>query len=157
MYHKIILILLTIFAAVSCESEKELALVSQESQIDSYIQQTFAEYPLVRSNGTNRVVLQEGTTSVKAAKGDSLELIFEGYIFTLKGPSLKFVSDTAMVALDNSSLIKGLEYGLEGASHGEESVIIFSAKYGYQDKAVGLVPSMSPLLFNTFITKIKKN
>lgn len=156
MYRKFGFILISLFCAISCESEKALTLISQEEQIESYINKEFSEYEIVRNEGTNRIILQQGNPSVLAANGDSLEIIFEGYIFD-KAPVELFTRDSAVVALGNGSIIKGLENGLEGAALGEQSIILFSAKYGYYEREVGLVPPMSSLLFNTFIKRIKKN
>ena len=54
-------------------------------------------------------------------------------------------------------MIKGLDIGLVGARSGEESLLIFTADYGYGRNSVNIVPEASALLFQTVVTHVQKN
>jgi len=152
---RIWLVLSVFFFFVSCESDKELTLVSQEESIENYIVSNYPENDIVRSNGANRVILTEGYDVKSVAKGDSVSLLIEGYTFE-SAPSKLFLQDSIKVAVEKDQLVQGLYDGLLGAELYEQSLIIFSAKYGYYDDQVGIIPSMTALLYNVLITDIKK-
>ena len=59
--------------------------------------------------------------------------------------------------MGKGKLLKGLDSGLIGVQAGETCVILFSAKYGYYDETVGVVPAMSPLLFTVTVNDIVKS
>jgi FKBP-type peptidyl-prolyl cis-trans isomerase len=139
----------------SCQSENALAVVNQEAAIDKYITSRYADYEVVRNGGTNRVIVIEGDASKVAAPGDSITMNIEGNIFT-SSPSTRFLSGERTVELGPRDLMKGLEKGLEGVAEGEECYIFFSAKYGYYDESIGIVPSMSALMFHVNVLEIKK-
>lgn len=145
-----------LFLACSCQSENALALVNQEEAIDKYINSKYADYPVVRQGGSNRVIVSEGDASLVAAEGDSVRMNLSGFIFT-SSPSTQFVSQETTVELSPKSIVKGLANGLEGAAQGEECYIFFSAKYGYYDASIGTVPPMSALMFHVNVLDIKKN
>ncbi|MBR5056169.1 MAG: FKBP-type peptidyl-prolyl cis-trans isomerase [Bacteroidales bacterium] len=139
----------------SCQSENALAVVNQEAAIDKYITSKYPDNEVVRNGGTNRVIVMEGDASCVAAPGDSIRMNIEGNIFTTS-PSTRFVTGEYTVELGSKDLMKGLEKGLEGVAEGEECYIFFSAKYGYYDSPVGIVPSMSALMFHVNVLEIKK-
>ncbi|MDD2594998.1 MAG: FKBP-type peptidyl-prolyl cis-trans isomerase [Bacteroidales bacterium] len=152
----IFILLVLVLVVTSCESDKELTLVNQEESIDSYISKSLMQYEVVRSNGSNRVIIVPGEDAYTVAKGDSIKMYYEGFVFN-GGPATQFVSDSIVVAVGKGDLIKGLDDGLTGAKRGEESYIIFSARYGFYDEEVGIVPAMSPLMYHTLIVDVKKN
>ena len=139
----------------SCQSENALAVVNQEAAIDKYITSKYADYEVVRNGGANRVIVIEGDASRVAAPGDSISMSIEGNIFTTS-PSTRFLSGERTVELGPKDLLKGLEKGLEGVTEGEECYIFFSAKYGYYDESIGVVPPMSALMFHVNVLEIKK-
>ena len=143
------------FLALSCQSENALAVVNQEETIDKYITSRYADYPVTRLGGANRVTVIEGDSTFVAAPGDSIRMNIDGFVFK-SSPSTQFLSDEMTVELGPKDLIKGLEKGLEGVTPGEECYIFFSAKYGYYDSSVGVVPSMSALMFHVNVLEIKK-
>jgi FKBP-type peptidyl-prolyl cis-trans isomerase len=147
--------ILTLFAMASCQGEKLLLLTTQEEQIDSYISKEFPENEVLRLDGANRVIITPGSGK-EAATGDSIRFIYEAYVF--KGsPVGMFWSDSANVVLGSRYLVEGLNRGIEGMRLGEQSLIFFSAKYGFYDQNTGIVPSMSALMYNVLVTGIKKN
>ena len=141
--------------ALSCESEKALELVNQEAAIDKYITAKYADNEIVRNDGANRVVLTAGTGALLAA-GDTIDMQLAGYVFS-NGPGTQFLSENIRSVVGKGKLLKGLDNGLIGVQAGETCVILFSAKYGYYDETVGVVPSMSPLLFTVTVNDIVKS
>ena len=143
---------------VSCESDKALSIVNQEKAIDTYITSKYPNNEVVRNGGSNRIIISRDSSRMmpKIAKGDSAYIYYRGYVFT-NSPSTLFAEDSAFVKVGSGKLIPGLDNGLVDAELGEESLILFSAKYGYYDQSVGLVPSMSALMFDVFVSMIKKN
>lgn len=145
---------LLLLLPLSCESEKALTLVNQEAAIDAFITSRYGGHVIVRNGGANRIVLSEGTGE-PAAAGDTLALRLDGYVFN-NGPGTQFLSETLREVIGKGALIQGLDDGLIGVCAGEECMILFSARYGYYDEAVGIVPAMSPLLFRVQVDEIVK-
>ncbi|MBQ7639593.1 MAG: FKBP-type peptidyl-prolyl cis-trans isomerase [Bacteroidales bacterium] len=150
-----ILLALFALALVSCESEKALELVNQEAAIDKYITAKYADNTIVRNDGANRVVLTPGSGAELSA-GDTVDMQLDGYVFS-NGPGTQFLSENVRSVVGKGKLLKGLDSGLIGVQAGEASVILFSAKYGYYDETVGVVPPMSPLLFTVTVNQIVKS
>ena len=150
-----ILLVLFALALVSCESEKALELVNQEAAIDKYITAKYADNTIVRNDGANRVVLTSGSGAELAA-GDTVDMQLDGYVFS-NGPGTQFLSENVRSVVGKGKLLKGLDSGLIGVQTGESAVILFSAKYGYYDETVGVVPPMSPLLFTVTVNQIVKS
>lgn len=143
-------------ALASCESENALSVINQEASIETYIKSNCADCEVFHNGGSNRVVLVPGSPVDTVAAGDSVTVMLEGFVFN-NGPSAQFLTDSTSVVAGGRDVVEGLGNGLIGAGLGEESYIIFSAKYGYYKSSVGLVPSMSALMFHTLVTAIKKN
>ncbi len=141
--------------AVSCESDYQTALLDQENFIDKYINAQFADYTVVRNEGVNRVIIQEGTGS-PIEKGDKVSFIYRGYVLTAQGPTTLFTEESATAVIGDGDIIKGIDRGLIGAQKDEESVLLFSAQYGYGRGSLNIVPEASALLFQTVITNVVK-
>ena len=157
-------------AAGCTKQDRENTIISQEERIDDYIS-SLADVEVVHNNGSNRVVVSPGSSTV-AETGDSIYMRFSAYIFS-NGPGTLFASnDTSIVdnndfseteslygeiRLGTTDLVPGLEYGLEGVAEGEHCYIIFSAKYGFNNTVVGIVPKLSPLFFDIYVDRIVKN
>lgn len=154
-FHGIIITVIALAALTACEGESALAVLNQEDAIEKFITNKYADYEVVRNGGSNRVVLTPGIAVDSAAVGDSVTVLVDGYVFN-NGPSLQFLSDSTTLMIGGHDVLEGLSNGLKGVLPGEESYIIFSAKYGYYNAAVGIVPPMSPLMFHTLVTDIKK-
>lgn len=163
--------ILPMFVCTECTKEdRENTIITQEANIDSYISSLNGNR-VVRNNGSNRVVLDEAQDStIFAESGDTLHLRYSGYTFS-SGPGILFVTnDTTtanekefplqesplIVRLGDNTLVQGLEYGLYGVREGEHSYIIFSAKYGFNNSIVGIVPKLTPLLYEIWVDKIIK-
>ena len=151
---RILLAALVSLTALSCESEKALELVNQEAAIDKYITGHYADNTVVRNEGANRVILTEGTGATLAA-GDTVDMQLTGYVFTT-APGTQYMSERVRTVVGKGKLLPGLDNGLIGAAEGENSLILFSAKYGYYDETVGVVPAMSALCFDVLVLEIVK-
>lgn len=156
------LLLLTVLAAAlladACQTDVREALINQEKYIDDYINNNFPDNEVFRDHGVNRVVLVDTLQGVPAIeKGDSTYLYFAGFILSQNGPTSEFVRDSGMFRIGSGDLIPGIDRGLVGAHLGEESLLLFSARHGYGNQAVGLVPENTALLFDVFVAQIKKN
>ena len=174
-------ILCLMLTLVGCtDKEVELKYISQEEQIDNYIKSQFDTLtPIARNNGANRITLAQTKEVLDTVtgimptvntleKGDSIKFFYAGYIFN-NGPQTlfhtnnpeisKFYGDTLPKSLRYGfeDIILGLEYGLEGIKDGEEALIIFSGKYGFQNEPMYSVPAASPLLYHIWVEDIKKN
>lgn len=139
---------------LSCESQKATTIATQESSIDKYIQNSHAERDVYRIEGSNRIVLTYGERDTIVV-GDTATLALQGFIFT-SSPSTQFCEDTVSAVIGSGYLVSGLDNGLRGALLGEECYVIFSAKYGFYDKAVGMVPAMSALSYKVTVLNVGK-
>ena len=77
-------LLAAIFSVLSCANEdKKLTIADQEAAIDNYINQNYSQNPVVRRNGSNRVILDSTSVNISDSLvfGDSLHFYYAGYIF----------------------------------------------------------------------------
>ncbi len=169
--------LLTIFFLflTSCTKEdREIQLSQQIKEIDNFAKNSASGGKrVVVNNGSTRVVINEGNGDPVIA-GDSVFIDYAGYIFqsglgTLFDTNVESVSETFGINIYNRGFdcgknivgkgifIEGLDLGLIGAKIGEQAYIVFPANLGFGNKDVGLVPKMSPLIYEVWIKEIKKN
>jgi FKBP-type peptidyl-prolyl cis-trans isomerase len=156
---------------LSCTKEdRKLALVTQEENIDKYIN-NLRGVRIARNGGSNRLVFVEGRGTDSLALGDSVKFYYAGYVFSNgKGPL--FATNDTLVAKNNGfelsggieekvlsskDMVRGLANGLVGAKAGEKCEVVFAAKYGYDNDVVYNVPKMSPLIFEIWVEGIVKN
>jgi FKBP-type peptidyl-prolyl cis-trans isomerase len=156
---------------LSCtKDDRKLALVTQEENIDKYIN-NLRGVRIARNGGSNRLVFTEGRGTDSLALGDSVKFYYAGYVFSNgKGPL--FATNDTLVAKNNGfelsggieekvlsskDMVRGLANGLVGAKAGEKCEVVFSAKYGYDNDVVYNVPKMSPLIFEIWVEGIVKN
>lgn len=151
------------------KQDRENTIINQEASIDSYLS-GLSTHETVRNGGSNRAVIDLGREGTAAAAGDSLYIRYAGYIFS-NGKGDLFVTNDSTVAkaknfplqesplgikLGKTSLVKGLELGLHGVKEGEHCYIVFSAKYGFDNTTVGIVPKLSPLFYEVWVDKVIK-
>ncbi|HCV14906.1 MAG TPA: hypothetical protein DF637_01035 [Rikenellaceae bacterium] len=175
---KLILNTLLVFAVTSlvlscAKDDREINLLQQETSIESYVK-TFSDKRVEVYNKVWRVVLEEGAESAEAQKGDSVFFDYAAYIFNSgKGflfstnkrsiaESAEMTQDVSLfkkwrVRLGSGELIAGLEEGLAGVKRGERCYVIFSSRKGFGPVQIGLVPKLSPLIYEVWITDVKKN
>ncbi len=167
--------ILLILLLCSCsQQDREITIIEQEAAIDKFISSKFADKEVVRQNGANRIIIENGISSQTLNYGDSLSFYYSGFIFSSSGGSLfstnvEEVAKQASLTLTNQNFspenllfkeyvfTKGLTNGLLGMKEKEHSVIIFSAKYGFNNTRVYNVPKLSPLMYEVWVEKIKKN
>jgi FKBP-type peptidyl-prolyl cis-trans isomerase len=156
---------------LSCTKEdRKLALVTQEENIDKYIN-NLRGVRIARNGGSNRLVFTEGRGTDSLALGDSVKFYYAGYVFSNGKGSLFATNDTLVAkkngfefsggieekVLSSKDMVRGLANGLVGAKAGEKCEVVFSAKYGYDNDVVYNVPKMSPLIFEIWVEGIVKN
>lgn len=151
----IAIVILAALPAVSCQSEKMTTVANQEASIDKYLEVQARDCQIVYGDHWARIVNTAGDSTSFVQGGDVVTAFIEGYVFS-NGPSVLFCSDTLVFTAGSGRFIPGLDNGLMGASLKEKSMIVFSAKYGFYDEIVGVVPPMSPLIYSVEILAIDK-
>ena len=149
LYTAILLIL------TSCESEYQTSLAKQEEYIDSYIAANYSDCEIVFNDGVNRIVVNEGSGS-PAEEGDIMSIYCAGYTFGSSGPESQFTELDFSFTLGEDPIIEGLELGLAGARAGETCVILFTAKHGYGQSSLGVVPEATALAFLVYVKSVSK-
>lgn len=169
--------------ATSCIKEQlETTYNKQEEQIDQYITKSMISTDdsgatdtlrVVRKSGSNRLVLKEGTGE-ELTKDGYISFYYAGYTFTGSGVSASNLFSTNRfetateagwngdeteyhlyeTSLSDSDFIPGLLNGLEGVKAGEECEILFSAKYGFGNKALGIIPAKTALLYRIWVVGV---
>lgn len=157
----------------SCQKEDlKSTIANQDKEIERFVNSLAGmDYRIERYEGIVRAVVEEGSGE-EAQDGDSLHLIYSGYIFS-GGPGTLFATnDTTMVdnttffpaspaperiCLGRTPLIEGLAKGLKGVKKGEHCYIFFSAKYGFYNTIVYSVPKLSPLFYDIAVENVIKN
>ena len=120
-----------------CENELANKAVTQDEKITSFLESEYADVPVIYNKGVNRIVLQEGDSTLFAAPGDLVSFEYDAHKFTTSiGTS--FATGETSCYLGRGELIDGLEYGIEGMCPGEKAYIIFSCKYGYKETVAGI-------------------
>jgi len=162
------------FASVSCSDKTEQKTLDEEiKQIDTYVSSFSSSGKTVVKNGLAvRIILKEGGGD-SVENGDSLYFKYAGYIFSnglgtifdtnLDSLSSKFGIDVynrgfdaGHVVLKRGELLDGLVKGLTGAKEGEYSYVVFPSSLGFGNVKVGVVPAMSPLIFEIWIKNVVK-
>lgn len=163
------------------KEKREATYNSQESKIDQYITNNmYVKYTengesktdtlrVVYNGGSSRLVTTEGTGEQLKANG-TVTFYYAGYSFSgSKSYSNMFATnhqETATAAkweltdsdynlytinLNEAEIIEGLRQGLIGVKSGEVCQILFSGKYGFGKKPLGIVPANSALLYEIWV------
>ena len=167
---------------VSCmKTQLETTYNKQEEQIDKYIEKSRIvqneeggsdTLRVVRNEGANRIVIKEGTGAPLTKKG-AVSFYYAGYTFSgdiratnlfatnvlslamEAGWSAEDVNDDVYEAnLNDTEFIEGLRKGLEGVCDGEVCEILFSAKYGFGNKTLGIIPAKTALLYRLWVVEV---
>lgn len=172
---RLLLMLIFVILFLSCtKQDRDVQIGQQIKEIDTYVRSAVnTGKRLVVNNGSSRVVINEGAGD-SLMVGDSVFFDYAGYIFqsglgTLFDTNVETIADITGINIYNRGfdygkavvgrgmLIKGLDWGLLGAKSGEQAYIVFPTNLGFSNKDVGLVPKMSPLIYEVWIKEIKKN
>ena len=178
----IILALFLCISATSCvKTQLETTYNKQEDQIDQYITRNMVvnnpeggsdTLRVVRSNGSNRIVRKEGIGE-ELTKDGYVSFYYAGYTFNGSANASNMFATNRLesaseagwdaeeseyriyeVSLKDADFIPGLRYGLEGVRAGEECEILFSAKYGFGNKTLGIIPAKTALLYKIWVVGV---
>lgn len=166
------LALLPALLGACSKADLETSLNNQDKAIDQYLKGLGdkADTILYR-NGTCRAVMYPGVGDT-LAPGDSLFCYYAAYQFN-NGPSGLFDTNVDSLAraagltpaLDGAPLkgvagrgqfIQGLDDGLVGMRVGETAYLVFNAERGYGNRAMGILPKLTPLFFQVLLIDMKK-
>lgn len=177
----ILLTLICLSAASCLKEKREATYNSQESKIDQYITNNMYvkttvdgesktdTLRVVYNGGTSRLVITEGAGE-ELKSGGTVSFYYAGYSFSgSKSPSNMFATNheaTATAArweltdadysickidLSEAEIIDGLRLGLTGVKSGETCQILFSGKYAFGKKPLGIIPANSAILFEIWV------
>lgn len=176
-------IFLTIATASAClcscvKEQLEVTYTKQESQISSYIESALNRnpgYSYTHLKGSNRLTTVQGEGEELNASG-SITFYYAGYIFNGNASSSNmFITnrkasaddakwdltdysfDPLTINLKDDELLVGLKNGLTGVKAGEECEILFSGKYGFGKRALGIIPANSALLYKIWVISISND
>ncbi len=167
-----IVIIITIFSCAKEDEKNNIA--QQEEQIEKYINSLEDAKVIFSDSDVWRVITKDGNSEKVAKPGDSIFFYYAAYIFS-NGKGRLYHTNIKEVAVANNfnidmnqfeikkdivgkgKLIKGLDIGLIGAAKDEECAIIYSAKNGFGNQQVGLVPKLSAHYVEVWIKDIKQN
>ncbi len=168
--------------SVSCmKSQLETTYNKQEDQIDQYITKNMVvtgseggtdTLRVVRNGGSNRLVLKEGEGEELASDG-YVSFYYAGYTFSGNVSASNMFATNRLASAEEagwniedndfelyevnfkeSGFIEGLRKGLEGVRAGEECEIMFSAKYGFGNKTLGMIPANTAVLYRIWVVGV---
>lgn len=167
-------------ASVSCVKQKlESTYNSQENRIDQYIEKNRISgtdtLRVVYNGGASRLVTKEGNGPELSADGN-IAFYYAGYTFsgsisnsnlfstnhqqtaTQAGWTLSEEDAKALsINMNDHKLLPGLKSGLTGVKGGEECQILFTGKYGFGNKAFGIIPANSALVYKIWVESISND
>ena len=167
-------------ASVSCVKQKlESTYNSQENRIDQYIEKNRISgtdtLRVVYNGGASRLVTKEGNGPELSADGN-IAIYYAGYTFsgsisnsnlfstnhqqtaTQAGWTLTEEDAKALsINMNDYKLLPGLKSGLTGVKGGEECQILFTGKYGFGNKAFGIIPANSALVYKIWVESISND
>lgn len=167
-------------ASVSCVKQKlESTYNSQENRIDQYIEKNRISgtdtLRVVYNGGASRLVTKEGNGPELSAD-DNIAFYYAGYTFsgsisnsnlfstnhqqtaTQAGWTLTEEDAKALsINMNDYKLLPGLKSGLTGVKGGEECQILFTGKYGFGNKAFGIIPANSALVYKIWVESISND
>ena len=179
---RLIFLMAICLTGTSCVKEQlESVYNKQEDQIDQYINRAMLTtdesgnpdtLTVVRNEGSNRLILKEGTGE-GLAKDGYVSFYYAGYTFNGSVSSSNIFATNRLetateigwnpegseyalyeINLKDADLIPGLKHGLEGVKAGEECEILFSAKYGFGNKPLGMIPAKTALLYKIWVVGV---
>lgn len=166
------LIPLFMWVCFCTKQDLEMQLTKQEKDIDAFINKLTRDTVIYRM-AASRVVLQSGAGDTLAA-GDSVRFYYAAYIFSssgtsgtlfaahppdtleLKWPLSEWPDDYGSNTVGTGYYFSGLDAGLIGMQAKEHAYILCTSKYGFGNSQMGVIPKMSPLLFELWIDRIVK-
>lgn len=173
---RILMMVAAMAATCSCAKARLEALYNkQEGQIDTYIDNKGDQYRIVRNGCSNRLVTVEGNGEELAYNGN-VSFYYAGYTFSGSySANNMFITNHEATAtqagweltdaeyelfeinLQDTELIQGLKDGLVGVKAGEECEILFSGKFGFGNKMIGIIPANSALLYRIWVVAVSND
>lgn len=175
------LVIAAIMSASCLKTQLETTYNKQEDQIDQYITKNMVvkneeggsdTLRVVRNGGSNRLVLKEGTGEELAGDG-YVSFYYAGYTFSGSVSAANMFTTNRKASAEeagwqtgegdfelyeinfkDSGFTEGLQKGLTGVRAGEECEILFSAKYGFGNKALGIIPAKTALLYRIWVVGV---
>jgi FKBP-type peptidyl-prolyl cis-trans isomerase len=165
--------LFAVFGLSSCE--KENPIEKQEERIEAYIKAKRSKNPNMKLSNEGDVyyLYEPGDTTISVLASDSIYFYYAGTLVTdtmryfdtndkALAIALKLNTDSKTfgplgVIVGNNNLLPGLNIGLRMTHIGDRGEIIFNSDKGFGDKANGIIPPLSPLIFKVVITRIRRN
>lgn len=185
--NRILLLASAFIVLSSCVKEKlEVTYNRQEDQIDKYIASNmYVKYTeddqtktdtleVVYNGGSSRLILEEGTGEKLTDKG-TVSFYYAGYTFTGSKPSTSTLFTTnhqetaaswpltdqdfsiCTVDMRKEELVEGLKKGLVGVRSNEHCQILFSGKYAFGKKTLGIIPANSAVLFEIWVEAVSND
>jgi FKBP-type peptidyl-prolyl cis-trans isomerase len=167
--------MLVLFAALAFPScGEEDPVEKQEERIDAYIKAKMTKNPGMKlsSDGNVHYLYTPGDTTVSVSAGDSVYFYYAGTLVTdtmrYFDTNEKALADAMKlntgsktfeplgVTAGSGSLLPGLDIGLKMTHPGDRGDIIFNSDLGFGNRANGIVPPLSPLIFKVTIVRIRK-
>ena len=173
--------LLICVSTTSCVKEKrETTYNNQEDKIDQYITKNMYQKSIVDGKeiidtlnvvyrgGSSRLVTQEGNGEELKANG-TVSIYYAGYTFnsskgTLFATNHKETGEKwgitdpdyspYLIEMNKTELIEGLKQGLVGVKAGEICQILFSGKYAYGKRPLGIIPANSAIMFEIWVQAV---
>lgn len=182
-----LILLAAVMLSSCVKEKLEVTYNNQETKIDQYINNNMHKTTtengvsktdtlrVVHNGGSNRLVLEEGIGEMLSSKGTAA-IYYAGYTFSgNKSASNLFVTnheETAKSAgwsltdesysihrinMADDELIDGLRKGLIGVRSGEHCQILFSGKYAFGKRAIGIIPANSAILYEIWVEAISND
>ena len=130
------------------------------------------ELQIVYNRGAARLVKKKGSGPKLAADG-AVSFYYAGYTFngSFSASNLFVTNHQATaeqagwnltdadyqiyeISMNDAKLTQGLRDGLLGVKAGEECEIVFSAKYGFGNKPLGMIPAKTALLYKIWVVGV---
>lgn len=180
----LLFMLLCISTVACVKEKRETTYNNQEDKIDQYIKnnmyvnhtvdgvQTKDTLGVVFRGGSSRLILQEGIGEELKPDG-TVSIYYAGYTFSgSKSYSNMFATNREATAseakwtltdqqyslytidMSSTEIMEGLRDGLIGVKSGEICQILFSGKYAFGKKPVGIIPANSAILFEIWVEAV---
>ena len=166
----------------SCSKDSDTSIAANQEKIietlvNSLLSSNEGAYA-VYNDGATRVVFNRGESSDSLAANGSATLYYAG--FTLPSAAISTanlfvtnykefaeaaswsVSDSTVfqsitLSPSDNGLLSGIRKGLVGVHKGEESVILFTSRYGFGGKQNGTINAHSALAYHLWVEDIKND
>ena len=140
-------------------SDQEIAIAKYVEELEESSGKKYETY----NDGVWRVILEEGDGSTFVDRGS--KILIEYYISTFNRGQLEQIYTNIgnpgysgdWVTVGNNSILSGLDIGIVGASLNERCYVIFSARHGFGNTQVGIIPKMTALQIEVVIKDIINN